>query len=158
MLKERGRERHPMGWKGQPAHGVRLGDGGLGSGEEVGIDEIVARHGLGGYDGMVREKMGPAKAKVWNSPRSPQGSTGAGRAATGRVEGAAGEGGVEGAGVDAGEVCAQAGGDHLAGELGGREPRSGVQTGKMGSRPVGASGDAIGADVFQRKRSPKAMP
>src|ERR1019366_6115790 len=94
-----------------------------------------------GMTGTVRENMGPAKAKVWNSPRSPQGSTSAGRSARrlaskvrpgeeragggggeeAGVEGTAGERRAERARVNASEMRSQTCRDHLAGEFGGSD-------------------------------------
>ena len=90
---------------------------------------------------MLRERppranIGPAKTKVWNSPRSPQGSTRGGQLVEERfVEECARRSGVELARIDADEMRAQAGGDHLA-----RSWSVGMcQQGNRGSRPVPAS-------------------
>ena len=107
-----------------------------------------------GSTGRVREKMGPAKAKVWNSPRSPQGSTVGGQVGEEvGIEGAAGEGGIEVARVNAGEMRAEAGGDHLLRpEFGGGDAEGRAPDGEDGFEAgSGELFDAVGADVFEEE-------
>ena len=68
------------------------------------------------------------------------------------VEGAAGEGPIEDPGVDAGEVCAEPGGEHLACEFGGGDAEVRAPDGEDGFEAGGGElGDAVGADVGQKK-------
>ncbi len=89
---------------------------GFWGGQEFGIDEIVALYSLGGYyrygtrehwagegEGVELASLAAGVDAVWKVGEEVA------------VEGAAGEGGVEDAWVNAGEMRAQAGGDHLAG-------------------------------------------
>ena len=67
---------------------------------------------------MVRENIGPANAKEWNSPRSPHGSTVAGRSASkaaSKVRPA--NDGLSARGFNAGKTRAKPPGEHLAGKF-----------------------------------------
>jgi len=92
-----------------------------------------------GMTRMVREKMGPAKAKVWNSPRSPQGSTAGGREAS-RAWSKARPAKERSRTRGSMQVrCARRPAASIwRASWAVETPRSGVQTGKMGSRPVPA--------------------
>jgi hypothetical protein len=68
------------------------------------------------------------------------------------IEGAAGEGLIEDAGVDAGEVRAEPGGEHLAGEFGGGDAEIRAPDGEDGFEAgAGELGDAVGADVLEEE-------
>ena len=124
-----------------------------GGGEEIGIDEIVALDELAGNDGDGAREDGAGEGEGVELAALAAGID------RGReigeelgVEGAAGEGGVKVAGVNAGEMRAEAGGEHLARELGGRDAERGAPDGEDGLEAgAGQAGDAVGADVLEEE-------
>src|SRR6185437_9618792 len=124
-----------------------------GCGEQIGIDEIVALHALSGKYGDGSGKHRACESKGVELAALAAGIDG--RRKIGeelRIEGAAGEGCIEMPWVDAGEMRAQAGGDHLPGEFGGREAEVGAPDGKDGFEAgSGEPLDAVGADVFEEE-------
>ena len=98
--------------------------------------------------------IGPAYAKEWNSPFSPQGSMPAGKIVQQLlIERAAGERAIELARIDAGQPRLQAGVDHVVREIG-----VGLvfQIGNSGSRPEPARRSSRYRRTSSRNRSPKA--
>ena len=121
-----------------------------GEGIEVTEHEAVARHRLARLaPRSAWRNIGPAQAKVWNSPFSAHGSTPAGRSASrSSIEAPAGEARGQLARIDAGDVGLEPAGDHLARQL----PVSMPHRGNSGAMPVPASLLlAIAADVLQEQ-------
>jgi hypothetical protein len=82
--------------------------GNLGLGEEIGIDEIVALHGLAGNDGDGTREHGAGEGEGVELAALAAGVDLGGQVGEeGGVEGAAGEGRAERARVNAGEMRAQ---------------------------------------------------
>src|SRR6266702_56303 len=124
-------------------------------GEKFGVDEIVALDGLRGNYGNGAGEHGAAEGEGVELAALATGiDFGRQVAEERRVEGAAGERRAEGARVDTGEMRAQAGCDHLAGEFGGgdaeiRTPdrEDGFEAGSF------EQADAVGANVLEEEVS-----
>ena len=105
--------------------------------QEVGEDEAVARHDLADRAPATgRRNIGPAQAKVWNSPFSPQGSTLGGQVApAARVEARPAKAAASARGSTQVSRACSPPRDHL---LRRARPSAGPRAGRAGSRPVPA--------------------
>jgi hypothetical protein len=123
------------------------------AGEDFSIDKIVALHGLRGYTRDGTRKHWAGEGEGVELAALAAGIDGCGQVGEQRgIEGATGEGCVEHARVDAGEVGAQAGGEHLLREFGGGDAEVRRPDGEDGFEAgVGELRDAVGANVLEEE-------